>query len=94
MLLKRLSAYSYFGLSLDNMTKDRSIYGVRYTKIQQRLLAQTELSFEKALKIACAIEITEKNVCDIEEGSSGVEKMGELLNKLDGIWKEINKKGI
>ena len=35
----------------------------------------------------------EKNVCDIEEGLTGVEKTGELVNKLESIWKEISKKG-
>ena len=35
----------------------------------------------------------EKNICDIEERSSGVEKTGELVNKLESIWKEISKKG-
>ena len=51
-----------------------------YPKIQQRLLAETELSFDRALKIASAMEKVEKNVCNIEE-SSELEKM-EGLNKV------------
>ena len=49
-------------------------------KIQQCLLTETELSFDRALKIASAMERAEKNVFNIE-GSSGLEKM-EGLNKV------------
>ena len=49
-------------------------------KIQQCLLTETELSFDRALKIASAMERAEKNVFDIE-GSSGLEKI-ERLNKV------------
>ena len=39
---------------------------MRSPKIQQCLLAETELSFNRALKIASAMERAKKNVCDIE----------------------------
>ena len=63
------------------MIRDRLICGVRSTKIQQRLLGKTELSFGRALKIVCGMERTEKNVFDIEEGTSELRKMEELVNK-------------
>ena len=53
---------------------------MRSPKIQQRLLAETELSFDRALKIASVMERAEKNVSNIE-GSSRLEKM-EGLNKV------------
>ena len=53
---------------------------MRSPKIQQRLLAETDLSFDRALKNASAMEKVEKNVCHIEE-SSGLKKM-EGLNKV------------
>ena len=62
-------------------------------KIQQRLLAETELSFDRALKIASAMERAEKNICDIE-GSSGLEKM-KRLNKVQekrGKFEEMGRK--
>ena len=62
------------------MIRDRLVCEVRSPKIQQHLLAKTELSFDRALKIASAMERAEKNVCNIEE-SSGLEKT-EGLNKV------------
>ena len=78
--LKRLSEHCDFGVTLEDMIRDRLVCGVRSPKFQQRLLAETELSFDRALKIASAMERAEKNACDIE-GSSGLEKM-EGLNKV------------
>ena len=84
--LKHLSEHCEFGVTLEDMIRDRLVCGVRSPKIQQRLLAETELSFDRALKIASAMERAEKNVCNIE-GSSGLEKM-EGLNK---VQKKHNK---
>ena len=78
--LKRLSEHCDFGVTLEDMIRDRLVCGVRSPKIQQRLLAETELSFDMALKIASTMVRAEKNVCDIE-GLSGLEKM-EGLNKV------------
>ena len=78
--LKRLSEHCDFGVTLEDMIRDRLLCGVRSPKIQQRLLAETELSFDRALKIASTMVRAEKNVCDIA-GLSGLEKM-EGLNKL------------
>ena len=78
--LKRLSEHCDFGVTLEDMIRGRLVCGVRSPKIQQRLLAETELSFDRALKIASTMVRAEKNVCDIA-GLSGLEKM-EGLNKL------------
>ena len=50
-------------MTLEDMIRDRLVCDVRSPKIQQRLLAQTKLSFDRALKIASAMERAEKNVC-------------------------------
>ena len=78
--LKRLSEHCDFDVTLEDMIRDRLVCGVRSPKIQQRLLAETELSFDMALKIASTMVRAEKNICDIE-GLSGLEKM-EGLNKV------------
>ena len=62
------------------MIRDRLVCGERSPNIQQRLLAVTEVSFGRALKVASAMERAEKNVYNIE-GSSGLKKM-EGLNKV------------
>ena len=75
-----MSEHCDFGVTLEDMIRDRLVCGVRDPKIQQSLLAETELSFDRALKIASVMERAEKNVCDID-GSSGLEKM-EGLNSM------------
>ena len=77
--LKHLSKHCDFGVTLGDMIRDRLVCGVKSPKIQQRLLAEAELSFDRALKIASEMERAEKNISDIE-GSPGLEKM-EGLNK-------------
>ena len=81
--LKRLSEHCDSGFRLDNTTRDRLVCGVR----------MTEVSFEEALKIACAMERAKKNVCDTEAGTAEVGKMQGSVNKLQGREKEINEKG-
>ena len=78
--IKHLSEHCDFRVTLEDMIRDRLVCGVRGPKIQQSLLAETELSFDRALKIASVMERAEKNVCDID-GSSGLEKM-EGLNSM------------
>ena len=72
--LKHLSEHCDFGVTWEDMIRDRLVCSVRSLKIQQRLLAKTELNFDRALKIVSAMERAKRNVCDIE-WSSGLEKM-------------------
>ena len=48
------------------MLRDRLICGVRDRRLQQRLLAETDLTFQKALDISQAIEATERNASDLQ----------------------------
>ena len=78
--LKRLSKHCDFRVTLEDMISERLVCGVRSPKIQQRFLAETEFCFDRALKIAFAMERAKKNFCNIE-GLSALEKM-EGLNKV------------
>ena len=49
-----------FGSSLDIMLRDRIVLGINEDSIQRRLLSETNLTLEKALKIAQAQEIAMK----------------------------------
>ena len=60
--LKRLSEHYDFVVTLEDMIRNRLVCDVRSPKIQQHLLAETELSFDWALKIASAMERAKKNV--------------------------------
>ena len=94
--LKHLSEHCDFGVTLENMIRDRLVGGVRSRKIQQHLFAKTEPSFDKALKITSVMETAEKNICDIEELSrlekmEGLNKVQEKHDKFDEIGR---KKGL
>ena len=64
--LHRLSEYCQFAATLDDMLRDRLVCGIRDCRFQQRLLAETDLTFQKALDISQAIEAAERNTRDLQ----------------------------
>ncbi len=54
-----------YGEKLTEMLRDRLVCGINDDRIQRRLLAETDLTFEKALKIAQAMETANKDVRDL-----------------------------
>jgi len=50
--LRRLSMHCQFGAYLEEALRDRLVCGIRSEAIQRRLLTQSELTFNEALKIA------------------------------------------
>ena len=57
---KLLLEHCDFGVTFEDMIRDMLVCGVRSPKIQQHLLAKTELNFDRALKIASAMERVKK----------------------------------
>ena len=64
--LRRLSEYCQFAATLGDMLRDRLVCGIRVRRHQQRLLAETDLTFQKALDISQAIEAAERNARDLQ----------------------------
>ena len=62
--LRRLSEYCQFAATLDGMLRDRLVCGIWNGHLQQRLLAETDLTFQNALDISQAIEAAERNARD------------------------------
>ena len=55
------------------MLRDRLVCGIRNDRIQQKLLAESDLTFDSAVKLASAIERAEQNLKDLHtEGVSDV----------------------
>ena len=50
--LRKLSEYCEYGETLEDMLCDRLVCGLAERRVQQRLLAEGDLTFDKALKIA------------------------------------------
>ena len=64
--LCRLSEYCQFAAILDDMLRDRLVCGIQDRRLQQRLLAETDLTFQKALDISQGIEAAERNARDLQ----------------------------
>ncbi|XP_043916150.1 LOW QUALITY PROTEIN: uncharacterized protein K02A2.6-like [Protopterus annectens] len=65
-VLRELAQHCNYGDRLTEMLRDRLVCGIADDRIQRRLLAEPELSFEKALKLAQAIETANKDIRDLQ----------------------------
>ena len=63
--LRHIAENCQYGTSLEDMLRDRLVCGVADDRIQRRLLAETELPFAKAMQIASAMELADKNTADL-----------------------------
>ena len=59
--LRKLAQLCEFGDTLEQMLRDRIVCGIKDSRVQRRLLAEPMLTFAKALEIAQASELAEKN---------------------------------
>lgn len=73
--LKRLSVHCDFGTFLDDALRDRFVCGLKSETTQRKLLAEDDLTFEGAVKIALAMEMAEKDTVSFSSTS-------ELVNKV------------
>ena len=64
--LRRLSEYCQFAATLDDMLRGRLVCGIRDRRLLQHLLAEIDLTFQKALDISQAIEAAERNARDLQ----------------------------
>ena len=67
--LRALAHTCEFGTTLNEMLRDRFVMGLNNEKIQQTLLAETELNFDRAVSIATARETASKDVQAMTSGS-------------------------
>ena len=68
--LRQLSNHCDFGPSLQQMLWDRLVCDIEDPKIQWRLLAEPDLTFDKAFKLALASESTNQNAKDLQATKS------------------------
>ena len=55
--LRKLTEYCDFGDTLDDMLRDKLVWGIEDSRTQERLLAEDNLTFSKALDLAQALEV-------------------------------------
>ncbi|XP_062604323.1 uncharacterized protein K02A2.6-like [Saccostrea cucullata] len=70
--LKNLSKYCEFKDFLKEALRDRLVCGLKYEAIQKKLLSEADLTFEKAIRIATAMETAEKDTLSFTGNSTPV----------------------
>lgn len=65
-VLRKLAQDCNYGDKLSDMIRDRLVCGIGDDRIQRRLLSEPDLTFDKALKLAQAIETASKDVKDLQ----------------------------
>ena len=68
--LRALAEYCEYGDSLNIMLRHRLVCGVNHEGIQRRLLSEKDLTYEKALEIALAMEAAAKDTRDLLAASN------------------------
>ncbi|XP_072377850.1 uncharacterized protein [Diabrotica undecimpunctata] len=76
--LKSVAQYCKFGQFLKECLRDRFVCGVRSVQIRRKLLAEDNISFERAYEIALSIELTEGQVRRMEQ---------ENVAAIEGIYR-------
>ena len=66
--LRRLSEHCKFADTLEDMLRDRVVCGMRDTRLQRRLLAESDLTFKKAFEICQATELAATNARNLQVG--------------------------
>ncbi|XP_039284202.1 uncharacterized protein LOC120351341 [Nilaparvata lugens] len=70
--LKRLSIHCEFGALLNDYLRDRLVSGIRSESTKQKLLAESSLTYEEAVKIILSVETAEKNASILMVGDNAV----------------------
>ncbi|KRZ10956.1 Uncharacterized protein T11_18511 [Trichinella zimbabwensis] len=78
--LRNLSENCNFGNTLDDMLRDRFVGGIRDEAIQRRLLAEPNLTFDLAQKIAIAAATAHKNTEEIRTPNNEFASIQQVRN--------------
>ena len=77
--LRSLAEFCNFGTSLNDILRDRIVGGINSSKIQQRLLAEKDLTLEKAVNLSQGMETATKYVQELAQtGSEAVAIKSEV----------------
>ena len=92
--LRELSEFCEYGETLNEMLRDRLVCGVNHEGLQRKLLAEKELTYEKAVELALATETAEKGSQDLKNSSaSGGQQHSFHLAQHAGRLREGNDGG-
>ncbi|XP_061594943.1 uncharacterized protein K02A2.6-like [Cololabis saira] len=92
-VLRELAQHCNYGDKLKEMLRDRLVCGIADDRIQRRLLAEPDLTFERVLKVAQAIETASRDVRDLQLQPKTMDKqkqttLQEVLSENKDVFKE------
>lgn len=86
--LRKIVEHSQFGCVLNDMLRDRLLYGIRHKGIQRKLVAEQSLTFDKAITTALAAEAANKDSLrlttrDKEQTTPDITPPVTIVNKVE-----------
>jgi len=74
----------------DNLIRDKIVFGVRDSRVKERMLRETDLTLEKAVEICRAAESTKSQMREMCQQSQGTEQacISEVKKRADDSHKE------
>ncbi|XP_077255624.1 uncharacterized protein LOC143893776 [Temnothorax americanus] len=81
--LHKLSVHCNFGPYLKTALRNQFVFGLASHRAQSRLLEMKDLTFDKAVQVATAMELSEKDAQQLQSGSTAlaVNYMGAKVKK-------------
>ena len=90
--LRRLAEFCDFGGTLNKMIRDRLVCGVNHEGIQKKLLAERDLTYDRALLIAQGFEEADKNLKEMRMQKPTVMVKQEPVHQLQQRTKDVQGK--
>lgn len=79
--LKRLATFCEFDAFLNDALRDRFVCGLKSEVIQRKLLSEDGLTFEKAVQLAQAMEMADRDTASFNSGSSASVSVNTIKKK-------------
>ena len=90
--LRALAEHCFYGDVLDDMLRVRLVCGVQQDSIQQRLLAEKDLTYQKALELATAMEAAARGSQDMKRASGFSHATNRQIRVSTGILARMGGK--
>lgn len=84
--LRRLSAHCNFGNYLDTAIRNQFVFGLKSQALRSRLLEKKDLTLEKAIEVAKAMEVSSRGCAEIQEKATvnAIQAHGQSKKKKQG----------
>jgi len=91
--LRAQAEYCNFGATLEVMLRDRIVCGINHARIQNRLLSETTLTYQRALELAQNQQTVAQNLKELQKGGGKLPVLQEDTDKPPGVLKVSSATG-